>query len=388
MRAIVFIVRGCSAGWLGAYGNEWVATPNLDRLAAEAVVFDRHLSDCPRAAAAQDAWLNRGHVLDELRGAGSHTVLVHANHPDTNLPSSFYAGWSEVFDARPQPDDPSPLDNLIRSLPSLLDRLAALPRWLLWIEIDRLLPPWSVPQDVFDAYIRDEDNSETDEEEPVEPCFDPPAGPFDRSDLAAWQWVHSSFAAVVTTLDAELGAAFEELRARGFDQTATWILTADHGYPLGEHGQIGLISPRLHEELVHVPLLLRLPAAAEADRRVADLTQPPDLAPTLLDLFGLAPAQGSLLPLAHGARTIREAAIATFECGGATETAIRTKEWTLLLPGPADPSDAARAPLLFTAPDDRWEVNDVLSQHQEVAEQLRTMAEGESRGPSDSSGNS
>src|SRR5436853_556066 len=72
------------------------------------------------------------------------------------------------------------------------------------------------------------------------PRSDPPAGPFDQSDLAAWQWLHNSFAAVVTALDAELGSIFDELRTRGLDQTAAWLLTSDLGYPLGEHGQIGL----------------------------------------------------------------------------------------------------------------------------------------------------
>ena len=53
MNAIVIVLRGCPAGWLGAYGNEWVATPNLDRGASEAVVFDHHLSDCPDPDAAR-----------------------------------------------------------------------------------------------------------------------------------------------------------------------------------------------------------------------------------------------------------------------------------------------------------------------------------------------
>ena len=57
MRIVVFVARGCPTGWLGAYGNEWVATPNLDRLAAESVVFDRHISDRPDPSAASAAWL-------------------------------------------------------------------------------------------------------------------------------------------------------------------------------------------------------------------------------------------------------------------------------------------------------------------------------------------
>src|SRR5688572_21065223 len=134
MRAIVFSLRGCPAGWLGAYGNEWVGTPNLDRLAAESVVFDRHIGDCPDADAAGRAWNTGRHqipplpepnppppfpkreggagvfspprpgegpgegLLAALRAAGVRTVLVRANHPDTDAAPPYYAGWDEVFD--------------------------------------------------------------------------------------------------------------------------------------------------------------------------------------------------------------------------------------------------------------------------------------------------
>src|SRR5207244_971681 len=194
---------------------------------------------------------------ESLRAAGVRTVLVRANHPDTDAAPSYYAGWDEVFDARPAADDRSPLDTLIQSFPSVLDKLGDVPRFLLWVETDRLIPPWDVQQDVFEAYIADEEDEEEpggdededeDEEvappepepaEPVTPFADPPTGPFDRDDPAAWEWLRGTFAAVVTTLDAELGAVFDELRTRGLDQTAAWLATSDLGYPLGERRQRG-----------------------------------------------------------------------------------------------------------------------------------------------------
>src|SRR5215218_2699885 len=182
MKAIVFVLRGCPAGWLGAYGNEWVATPNLDRLAAESVVFDRHVSDRPDPEAASAAWLGRSRLVETLRAANVRTVLVRANHPDTDGADWFYAGWGEVFDARPLEEDKSPLDALIRSLPSLLDRLADVPDYLLWVEIDRLLPPWDVPQDVFEAYLEDEEDLEPPEADEDE---DEEAGEEEDSELEA-----------------------------------------------------------------------------------------------------------------------------------------------------------------------------------------------------------
>jgi arylsulfatase A-like enzyme len=404
MKAIAFMIRGCPAGWLGAYGNEWVGTPQLDRLAAESVVFDRHISDCPGGVLPSGSRL-----IEVLRAANVRCVLIRANHPDTDHPASYYAGWDEVFDARPVEADKSPLDALIRTLPKLLDRLADVPDFQLWIETDRLLPPWDVPQDVFEAYldVSDDEEDEPDEEdeeedtddetddeeqgdeapepapdadraspadESVTPWADPPTGPAGEVDPDAREWLFKSFAAVVTTLDAELGVVFDQLRGRGLDQSAAWLVTSDFGYPLGEHGQIGMHRPWLYEELVHLPLILQLPGAVEACRRVYGFTQPQDIAPTLLDLLGVklpADMPGfNLLPLARGeVEVLRPHAITALELGDAAERAIRTDDWTFLLPVRVPPGET-REPQLFERPDDRCEVNDLRTRNIERADEL------------------
>lgn len=396
MSAIVFAINGCPAAWLGAYGNDWVGTPHLDRLAAEGVTFDRHTADWPG---------ERPPVL-AVGTSSTRTLLVRANHTDTDAPDWYYAAFDEVFDARPNPDDHSPLDSLLRELPALLDRLAGEPNFLLWIETDRLLPPWDVQQDVFEAYLEDaadedkyaeephaeaEDISEIEEgddeeeegaeeegedeepePEPVErvaPLDDPPTGPFDRADLDAWDWLHCTFASVVTKLDAELGAMFDLLRARGFDKSAAWVVTSNSGQALGEHGIVGPHRPWLHAELVHVPLIVRLPNAEQAGRRVTGFTQPPDLAPTLRALLGL-PYEGdghNLLSVMRGeTESARDCAVSHCEVNGVGERAIRTNEWALLVPE----GDDTRKPQLFAKPDDRHEVNDLYARNVERADEL------------------
>lgn len=401
MRAIVFVLRGCPAGWLGAYGNEWIGTPHLDRLAAESVVFNRHISDCPEPNAASRAWIGAStpagsELTDALRSKGIRSILVRANHFDTDAPDWFYAGWDEVFDARPQEDDESPLDFLLQSFPILLDRLVGIPQFLLWIEIDRLLPPWVIRQGVFEAYLGEEeeetsqettDESDADDEvqeaeepeaippeEPVAPWTDPPIGPFNANDPDAREWLHMSFAAVVTSLDAELGALFDQLRERGLDSSALWLLTSDFGFPLGEHGQIGLYRPWLHEELVHLPLVVRLPGATEACRRVPEITQTSDIPAALLEYFGvngLAETHAaSWLALARGeSTTIRDHAISFLEVGPAAEQAIRTNDWAYLLPIRV-PDGEKRDPQLFLKPDDLREVNDLRMQNLDRIEEL------------------
>ncbi len=464
MKVIFFALNGCPASWLGAYGNDWVGTPHLDRLASEAVTFDRHISDCPEPTAARRAWLGAGCGSDPsptpplngeglktseigvapatfgsvppsflgkgVRGLGSSpkTILIRANHPDTDAPDWFYAGWDEVFDARPQATDDSPLEALLRMFPAILDRLADVPDFLLWVETDRLIPPWDVQQDVFEAYLEDageleseenpdretegepddtdeidgegevaehetEDLEEPDvevetdpqplpEEEPVTPFADPPTGPFDRGDLDAWDWLHRTFAAVVTKLDAELGGLFEHLRERGLDQSAAWVVTSDYGHPLGEHGQIGLHRPWLHEEFVHLPLIMRLPQGKQAGRRVLGFTQPPDVCHTLHALFGTTPPINSngfsLLPLAHGeAESSRTFVCTKLELGDAAEIAIRTEDSALLVPVRVPEGDAPREPLLYEKPDDRWEANDIRARNIDRADELEAKLRAE-----------
>src|SRR5205823_13407432 len=95
MRTLIISVRGFHLGYLGCYGNEWISTPALDRLAADGVVFDQHIADVPEASAARRAWRSGRYqlpafdpndaaplrpgdsdLIEELRRHGVRTVLV------------------------------------------------------------------------------------------------------------------------------------------------------------------------------------------------------------------------------------------------------------------------------------------------------------------------
>jgi arylsulfatase A-like enzyme len=101
--------------------------------------------------------------------------------------------------------------------------------------------------------------------------------------------------------DELVGALVAELRAHELMQDTLFVVTSDHGKELGEHGLVGH-GHTLYEELLRVPLVVRVPGRSPARiRRPASLV---DVVPTVLDVLDLAgpdTLQGtSLLALADG----------------------------------------------------------------------------------------
>ncbi|HSB60968.1 MAG TPA: sulfatase, partial [Vicinamibacteria bacterium] len=85
--------------------------------------------------------------------------------------------------------------------------------------------------------------------------------------------------------DELLGRFLDALKAGGVYERALVAVTSDHGEGLGDHGEQehGIF---LYREALRVPLLLRLPGGARGGTRVAGAVGLADLAPTLLDLLG------------------------------------------------------------------------------------------------------
>jgi len=106
---------------------------------------------------------------------------------------------------------------------------------------------------------------------------------------------------MITGVDRALGRILDGLEARGLDDDTIVILVGDNGYFLGERGYAG--KWLIHDESIHVPLIVRDPAAP-GGREVDAMALNLDLAPTILDLAGVpAPAayQGeSLAPWLAG----------------------------------------------------------------------------------------
>ena len=88
--------------------------------------------------------------------------------------------------------------------------------------------------------------------------------------------------------DEHIGRALGRLQAAGRLDDTLVVFTSDHGEEFGEHGRFGH-NKTLFEESIEVPLIVRWPSRVPAGAVVDDLVSLVDLAPTVLDLVGLAP---------------------------------------------------------------------------------------------------
>jgi arylsulfatase A-like enzyme len=329
MRAVVFLLRGLHAGYLGGYGNAWVQTPALDRLAADGIVFDQHYAD------GTDSWRTGRYALP---AAPDELPVSSAEQPDLFRLLRAHDVETEVL---VNDDWPAATDWIASH--------AERDRGLLWLDLPALLPPWPEPED--------------DEPEAAE----------EPEEVRALLRVQTAYAEVVRAVDAGLGALLDDLTEQGQLDDLLLVITSDRGVALGEHGVIGADHAWLHDELIHLPLIVRLPGGAEAGRRVFALTQPVDLLPTLLEFFGVpvptATHGRSLWPLIRGAVSeVRPYACSGMQTGDSAEWALRTPEWAFLLPLRVPEGGPRRERQLYVKPDDRWEVNNVLQHHLELAD--------------------
>lgn len=138
-------------------------------------------------------------------------------------------------------------------------------------------------------------------------------------DAAALADLERLYSLEIHAVDAVVGRLLTLLEADGLLDRTMVIVTADHGEGFLEHGRLDHgYGP--YQELLHVPLVIRLPGGERGGTRVAALAQNVDIAPTVLDRVGLATPTGwssvSLMPtLTANAKEVRSTALALEQHG-------------------------------------------------------------------------
>ncbi len=321
---------------LGSYGNPFIKTPNLDRLASSSVVFENHVvSSFPTMPARADiltgnfsytfmGWEPLPKSLPTLPGLLSEAGYLTMGIVDTPFFVRDGFGYDRGFDdfmwVRGQGDDTRPHErsDYRETWREESDRLAArtmteAERWLerhykepFFLYVDTWDPhePWDAPEYYTEHYRPGYDGRT------LYPAYGKwkDAG-LSEDDVAL---AHATYCGEVTMVDRWVGRLLDKLDVLGV-RDDTWVFfTSDHGFYFGEHGYFGKAdwvhdpdavvsgdapewlkeswlltvgwSP-LYRELTNIPLIVRGPGL-ETGRRSA-MTTAPDIAPTILDIAGI-----------------------------------------------------------------------------------------------------
>jgi arylsulfatase A-like enzyme len=98
--------------------------------------------------------------------------------------------------------------------------------------------------------------------------------------------IRALYRAEVAAVDTAIGRVLDALDALRLRDRTLVIVVADHGEEFWEHGGVEH-GHTVYEELIRVPLLLRWPGRLPAGTRVHPVVRMVDIAPTALELLGL-----------------------------------------------------------------------------------------------------
>jgi arylsulfatase A-like enzyme len=320
---LLIILDAGRAQELGCYGYARATTPEIDRIAAEGVVFERV-------------------VTPAVYTLGAMSSVWTSQYPDRHHSA---VSFNAVL-----PKDRLTLAELLSAqgirtggfvANSVAGRLFGFDRGFidfeeLWNTLGssgavfrQAVPPWlAANRDRrFFGYLHfREPHFPYDPEPPFDTKFGPegPIAKADRRSESFFRDVNQGrrpFSAAerehlvrlydgsFAFADQEIGALRRALEAEGLWDRTVVIVAADHGEELFERGWIGH-NVHLYEPSVHVPLVIRFPkGVGPAGARVRALADLLDLAPTIADVFGVLGKGGSdrefqgrsLLPLIFGA---------------------------------------------------------------------------------------
>lgn len=347
------------ADHLGFDGWPRPTSPNLDALAAKSVVFENAQSasswTLPSLASLMTSMQASAHACDQiasrldpsyttcaeiLRDSGYDTAFV-ASHVFLSAGYGLQQGFTHV-DTRILQDETAITSPAVTDwgLAWLENKAAAddgVP-WFLWLHYFDPHAPYLVHEGISERFGTESDLDRYDGE--------------------------------IAFTDQHLGRLFEAFERLGCAENTILVIVADHGEEFGEHGLQGH-GYDLHEEVVRVPLVVRVPGIAP--RRVSEVVPTVDLMPTLLELCGARArheVEGrSLLPLLSGRSDLAREALSEVRWQfGQDMKSLRQGAWKLI----DSRRDRNAAEMLYEKSGDRAETANVIAGYPDVAGRMRT----------------
>lgn len=333
MRTIFIVMDSLNRNYLNCYGNDFVKTPNIDRLAARGVVFDNHWSaSLPCMPARRDMMNGRYNFLEapwgpiepwddclteELRKQKktySHMITDHYHYfhgggegyHDLFNSYEFERGqegdkWHALVDSQKPPEDyrgkgsvrtaywnnrvfMDSEDDMSYPTPRCFQRAAefvennhASDNWHLHLEVFDPHEPFDCPKKYLEMYNDTWDGPYYNwpQYAPLDPELDTPE---------AVKHIRKRYAGTLTMADYHLGKLLDKLDEHDMWKDTVVILTTDHGHLLGEHGYWAKNYMFDYARLANIPMIIAAPGADGGGRR-GGLTSTIDIMPTLMNYY-------------------------------------------------------------------------------------------------------
>ncbi len=276
---ILITIDTTRADRMGFLGSKRGLTPNLDALAKQSVVFTRAYAQVPLTTPSHAALLTGTYPqFNRVQDLGSRLRddlpylpdLLHAHGYNTAAfvgaeilnPSSTAPGFErgfDVYDADFHRQKPG--EDRYKSIERRAEEVAN--RATGWLSHNRQGP--------FFIWLH----------------FYDPHDPYDPPEPFKTKYKAAPYDGEIAYTDSVIGSLLDVLQNHGLLQGTVIAVAADHGEAFGEHGEErhGVF---LYDETIHVPLLLKLPAGHFAGKRVEERVALADIAPSLLEVAGIA----------------------------------------------------------------------------------------------------
>lgn len=338
VKAIMVMFDSLNRRFLPPYGNDWVNAPNFQRLAERTVTFDNYfIGSMPCMPARRELHTGRYNFLHRswgplepfddsmpamLNDAGVHTHLVSDHHhywedggggfheryttfdyirgqegdpwigqvedpyipPSVELPSrmggrtiSTYVRQDWVNRAQIHGEGDFPITHTFDHGLEFMDRNCKEDNWFLQIETFDPHEPFHSADRYKSLYPDSYDGKHFDW---------PPYGDNYYSEEEVQHLVYE-YAELVSMCDDKLGRFLDKMDELELWDDTLLIVNTDHGFMLGEHNQLGKNVPPYFNEVAHIPLFIWDPRCRKCGERRKSLVQMIDMAPTILDYFGL-----------------------------------------------------------------------------------------------------
>ena len=320
MKVIFIVLDTVRRDYLEPYGNAWVKTPNIQRIAQRGITFDNHwVGSLPCMPARREFMTGRHNFIfrgwgpiepfdDTLpaelrkRSVFSHLLTDHDHYFELGGENyhtafdtwEFFRGtendpWASLVDALALPEHLGQLSqqNWKNRQLQLNEEDFSGPRTaqaaVKWLDANHAGDNWFLQVEIFDPHepfyctdkYRDMYGDTWDG-----PLFDWPSYDMVKESPAAIEHIRKCYAGLLTMTDFWVGKILDKLDEYGLWDDTLLVFTTDHGTMLAEHDYWMKNFMPMYNEIVRIPLIVHLPHDEKAGARCNALTQTIDLMPT------------------------------------------------------------------------------------------------------------